>query len=326
LDNRLADCKKEVLMKKVHNHKFFVLLAILIFALAFVSIDFVEGQVKLLKKPPDTPSKDKYVWSVVILDEGETGFGLRGLEMERYDSSYPGWVYEDSEPNVNVEVEIGSAPYDGEIKYSTRFRLELFYPIQIDLEFDPWGAWFYPDTPEAQCRYPGGYDPLVPNSMFYFMQDLFHPQPEYDCFKITFRTDRSVNQSDIDYEQWTYHDHMGFLARIDPPPMNLGASSCEELNLSDYSTIEFGGGDYGYFERIGEDVWKIVVGQEIFPSHDYYGSGEIGEDDAWATDWYQVCVEKQFNKKKTYYTYDAIFSAQGQFDIKFAVLFIRTKI
>jgi hypothetical protein len=327
MDYRLVIRKKEVQMKKIHYLKFFGFLAILIFVLVFVGIDIVESQVKLLKKPPDLPSKDKYVWSAVILDQGETGFGLRGMEAERYDSTYPGWVYEDTEPNVNVDVEIRSAPYDGETKYWTRFTLEIFNPVQIDLEFMPWDAWFYPDTPEAQCRYPGGYDPDVAFSMFDFMQASFHPHPEYYNFWIRFNTDRSVNPGDIDYEQWTYHEIMKFLARINTPPMNLfKPETCEELNLSDYSTIEFGGGDYGFFERIDENTWIAVIGMEKNLPDYYTGPGVISEDDAWATDWYQVCVETQINKKKSKISYDAIFSAQGQFDIKFAVLFIRTKI
>ena len=226
-----------------------------------------------------------------------------------------------------MEVEIRSGPYDGETKYYTRFLLEVFKPIQVDLEFVSWDAWFFPDTPEAECRYPGAYDPDDPFSMFYFMQDEFHPHPEYDCFEIKFNTDRSVNQSDVDYEQWTYHDYMGFIARIETPPMNsFKPANCEELNLSDYSTIEFGCGDYGYFERIGEDAWMAVVGMEKNLPDYYAGPGVISEDDAWAYDCYQICVEEQFNKNKSYATYDAIFSAQGHFDIKFAVLFIRTKI
>lgn len=317
-------------MKKFHNLKFFGFLAILTLTLVLVGIDFVEGQVKLLKKPPNTgPAKDKYVWSAVILDNGATGSGLKGLDPSRYvvTDTWQGWVYEDTEPNVNVDVEIRSAPYDGEIKYLTRFTFEIFNPVQIDLEFMPWDALFYPDTPEAQCRYPGGYAPSDPFSMFYFMQASFHPHPDYYNFWIRFYTDRSVNPGDIDYEQWTYHEIMKFLARINTPPMNLfRPETCEELNLSDYNCIEFGGGDYGYFERIDEDTWIAVVGMEKNLPDYYTGPGVISEDDAWATDWYQVCVETQINKNKTSISYDAIFSAQGQFDIKFAVLFIRTKI
>ena len=317
-------------MKKIRVLRLFGLVAILAFAFVFVGLNFVQGQVKTQGKPDKPPGKgrgDRYVWSAVILDESATGFGLRGIEAARYDDTWPGWVYEDTESNVNVSVKIGGVPYDGEIKYRTTFRLEIFHPAQIDLEFLPWEAWFYDETPDALCKYPGGDDPLNPNSMFDFMQGSFHPHPEYHSFSVLFGTDRSVNRSDIDYEQWVYHDIMNFIARIETPPMSLFKPvTCEDLNLSEYSGIEFGGNEYGYFERIDENIWKVVVGQEILPPYDYFGWGEIGEDDAWATDCYQICVETQYNKKKTGVTYDAIFSAQGQFDIKFAILFIRTKI
>ena len=314
-------------MKKFLGLKILGLVAILSFAFVFAGLSSVQGQVTTKGKPAKPPGQDKaakYTWSAVILD----GFDLKGIEAARYDDDWPGWVYEDSESNVNVSVEIRRAPFDDGVEmYWTRFRLEIFHPEQIDLEFDPYDAWFYPDTPDAQCLYPGGYDSGNPMSMFYFMRDSFHPHPEYDSVEIRFNTDRSVNPDDIDYEQWWYHESLGFTTRIKTPPMTYGAATCEELNLSEYSGIEFGGNkDYGYFERIGPDTWIAVAGMEKGSPDAYSGPGIIGEDNAWATDCYQICVEEQINKKKTRATYDAIFSAQGHFDIKFAILFIRTKI
>jgi hypothetical protein len=308
-------------MKKFRGLKLFGLVAILAFAFVFVGINYAQGKGKG-KKPPK--NNTRYVWSAVILD----GFGIRGVEAERYDDTWQGWVYEDSESNVNVGVEIRRAPFSGVTKHWTRFYLEIFDPVQIDLEFNPYDAWFYPDTPDAQCLYPGGYDSEDPMSMLYFMQDSFHPHSSYDKVHFRFNTDRSVDQNEIDYEQWIndYHGHLGFLSDIfGHAPMEFRPSTCEELNLFEYSHIEFGGGDYGYFERMSEDIWKVVVGMEKVPFHDYtFGQGE--EDDAWATDWYQICVETQINKKKKGVTYDAIFSSQGSMDIKFEILFIRTKI
>lgn len=318
-------------MKKSRGLKIFGLVAFVTFALVFIGIDFVQGQVKTLAKPEKPPGLDKatqYVWSAVILDGPGLGFKGAAGDPERYNGTWPGWVYDDSESNVNVGVEIRRAPYDGVEKYWTRFYLEIFYPVQIDLDFIPYDAWFYPDTPDALCKYPGGYDSTDPWSMFYFMQDFYHPHPNYQKVYLRFKTDRSVNQNEIDYEQWTndYHEHMGFLSDIfGTAPMLFKPATCEDLNLFEYSSIEFGGGDYGYFERIGEDIWKVVVGMEKDPFYDYTAGPGDG-DDAWATDWYNICVETQINKKKTAATYDAIFSAQGSMDIKFEILFIRTKI
>jgi len=88
-----------------------------------------------------------------------------------------------------------------------------------------------------------------------------------------------------------------------------------------------GNGDYGYFDRISEDVWKVVVGMEKDPGgYDYTTQSGIEGDDAWATDLYHICVPMQFNKKKTGSTYSPIYSTQGIMDIKFEILFIRTKI
>jgi hypothetical protein len=318
-------------MKKMSGLRLLVLVALLAFAFVFVGLNLVQGQVTTKGKPDKPPGQDKatkYVWSVVILDG--LGMGLKGAagDMDRYDETWLGWVYDDSESNVNVGVEIRRAPFDGVEKYWTRFYLEIFYPVQIDLDFIPYDAWFYDDTPEACCIYPGGYDEDEPMSMFYFMQDAYHPHPNYQKVNFRFNTDLSVNQNEIDYEQWTnnYHGYMGFLSDIKgTAPSLFKPVTCEDLNLFEFSSIEIGGGDYGYFERMSEDVWKVVVGMENSPYYDYtIGQGE--GDDAWATDWYNICVETQINKKKKGVTYDAIFSSQGSMDIKFEILFIRTKI
>ncbi len=326
-------------MKKFHGLKLFGLVVILAFAFVFVGLDFVQGQVKTLGKPDKPPGQDKggkYVWSVVILDGA--GLGLKGTagDPDRYDENWLGWVYDDSEPNVNVEVETRHFPFDG--NYQTRFSFEVFNPIQIDFDFIPHGAHFYDNTPNAMCIYPGGYIEDDPNSMFYFMRESYHPHPSYDKVYFRFYTDRSAIQEEVHFEQWSnnYHGYLDFLTNISgPAPLAFKPVTCEDLGLFEYSFIQFGGSDgelsdYGYFERIQEDyenmdIWKVVVGMEKNPFYDYTIGQGIG-DDAWATDWYNICVEMQYNKKKKGVTYDAIFSSQGSMDIKFEVLFIRTKL
>jgi hypothetical protein len=313
-------------MKRNLSFKLFGLFTVLTVVLVLIGIDFVEGRVNNQGKPPIQPGKGKkgnYTWSAVVLDD--LGFGLKGIEGIRYDASWPGWVYNDSESNVNVGVEIRRAPYDGVDKYWTRFYLEIFYPIQVDFEFIPYNAWFYPNTPDALCKYPGPYVETEPFSMFDFLFSEFHPHPEYEKVLFRFNTDRSINQNDIDYTMWVddYHSHMGFSTRVfGHDPFLFKPENCEELNLFEFSSIEFGGGDYGYFERLGENIWKVYVGAERNGYEYITQSGE--EDDAWATDWYHTCVLTQINKKKTSATYDATFSSQGSFDMKFAILFVRT--
>ncbi|MGB6864933.1 MAG: hypothetical protein WBE11_04520, partial [Candidatus Aminicenantaceae bacterium] len=104
-------------MRRNKNLKLFGLVVILSLALVFIGIDFVEGQVKTQGKPPKLPRKGRYEWSAVILND--PGFGLRGIEGTRYDEFWPGWVYSNSESNVNVGVEIRRAPFDGVDKYWT---------------------------------------------------------------------------------------------------------------------------------------------------------------------------------------------------------------
>lgn len=316
-------------MKKNPVLKILGVVSVCLLTVAFLRIDLLQGQIAVQGKPQRPPGQtDKYSWTAVILDEGT----MIGLDAARYDASIPGWVYEDSEPDVDVDVRIGSGPYDGETKYYSKFSFEVFNPVRIMFGITPWYADWFPNTPDALCKYPGEYDPEDPMSMLWFMQNPFgHPQPEYESFTVRFRTDLSVDPSVIDYENWEfdYHEFLNFYGRIWTPPMNLfRPSSCEDLNLSDYSALDFGGnGDYGYFERVGEDTWKVVVGQEILPEpHDYYGNDPSGENDAWACDCYQVCVVEQLNKNKTSFTYDAVFSSLGRFDIKFTMLFIRKKI
>jgi len=52
------------MMKKIHNLKLFGLVAILAFALVFICVGFIEGQVKTQVRPdkPDKPDKPKAEW------------------------------------------------------------------------------------------------------------------------------------------------------------------------------------------------------------------------------------------------------------------------
>jgi hypothetical protein len=318
-------------MKKNMSLNLFSLVAVLTFALVFIGIDFVQGQARTQGKPNKPPRKGKYVWSAVILDN--PGLGLKGMidDMDRYDETWPGWVYDDSESNVNVEVEMRWIPFSG--VYQTRFYLEIFNPVQIDIVFSSYEAHFYQTNPLELCIYPGGYEGNNPYSMLYFMQDSSHPHPSYDNVLFRFYTAQSLIRDEADFERWpnNYHEHLEFLANISgPAPMAFKPVTCEDLGLFEYSNIQFGGGDsengdYGYFERVDEDfenmdIWKVVVGMER--DYDYTEPGDGA--DAWATDWYNICVDAQY-KNKPGVTYDAIFSSQGSLDMKFVVLFVRTK-
>jgi len=199
-------------MKKFRGLKVFGLVAIVTFALVFIGIEFVQGQAKTMGKPDKPPGKEKgekYVWSAVILDGAKLGLKGKADDSERYDETWPGWVYNDSESNVNVGVEIRKGPFSGVTKYWTRFYLEIFDPVQIDLEFVPLKALVFPETPLALCKYPEG-DSTDPWSMFDFMQNSDHPHMSYEKVYFKFNTDSSVDQNKIDYKQWpnNYHKYL----------------------------------------------------------------------------------------------------------------------
>jgi len=324
-------------MKKFRNLRLFVFASVFLFVLSLIVFNYAQSQVEIQKGKP--PGKGKpgggYTWSAVILDEPENGVGLQGLDPARYvvADNWTGWIYEDSEPNINVNVSCKGYPGGGETIYRSNFTLEIFNPVQVWLYLDPYQPWWYEDVPFPQnqfpqlSKYPGIDDSTDPWNMFNHMQISPQPAPEYHRFWITFRTEWSVNQSDVDYEQWAYHGHMGFYARILGPPKNIDPRVlCEDRILFEYSSIEFSSAlDYGYFKRIDNDTWRVFVGQEEGSPDFYNGQGELGVDDGVAYDNYDVCVPNQYHKKKTGSDILAIPSARGQFDIKFVILFIRTK-
>ena len=304
-------------MKKICSLSLIGFVAILVFAISFILFNFVQGQVNIQKgKPPRT---EKYSWSVVILD----GFDIQVPGPYTYDvgGAHQGWIFNDSDPDVMARVEIRSAPFDEGVEmFWTRFYLELFPPIQIDLDIVDYGADFYNNEEPHRCIYPEDYPDQYPdwdpNSMFRFMQDELHPHEGYESVYFKFNSALSANQDEVDYRQWSIqhkHEHLKFLCDIKGRAPNMfKPASCEELDLFEYSVIEFGGDyDYGYIQRLDEDMWKIV--------------GIRGEKPGWATDWYNICVVTQINKNKSSVTYDAIFSSQGSMDIGFQILYIRTK-
>lgn len=304
-------------MKKFRNLRYIGFAAVIVCVLSLVVFNFAQSQVKIQKGKPPNTVKDNYTWSVVILD----GFDIQVPGICTYDvgGAYQGWIFDDADPDVMVRVEIRSAPFDAGEMYWSGFKFELFPPIQLDLDIVGYEAHFYGDRPDEKCIYhedfTGQYPELDPYSMLRFMQDELHPHPGYESVSFGFRSALSVNQDEVDYRLWTdQHDYMGFLCDIKGRAPNMfKPATCEELNLFEYSVIEFGSnGDYGYIQRLDEDTWKVVGIREDKPG--------------WATDWYNICEVTQVNKKKTSVTYDAIFSSQGSMEIGFQILFIRTKL
>ena len=116
-------------MKNFRGLKLLGLVTILAFALIFIVSIFVQGQVKIAKKPNKPPAQDEYVWSAVILDGP---FSIQGKGSHTYSGDEEaGWLYEDSVTNINVS---GSVKAVGRSKsphlVRSYFLIEIFYPIE----------------------------------------------------------------------------------------------------------------------------------------------------------------------------------------------------
>jgi len=248
-------------------------------------------------------------------------------------NQYSGWSFSDSNPNINVRVEVKRLNIHGDNKYCVAFYIEVFEKEQIGFDIEPYyySPVFDPEPGyEPYCKYPGDYDPNAPNSMFNFMQNEYHPHPLYHWIGFRFYTGAAAGQDEVDIEHWTEQELMEFHFRIEGPAPQY---PCEESELFEYSNIIGWAGDtvladnYGYFERIQEnldnvDIWKVTVGKAR-DGTPYLGPGFFDGD---CNDYYYICEEVQFNKKKTFLDDRAIKSAYGTWDMNFEILFIRTKI
>jgi hypothetical protein len=319
-------------MKNFHGLKILGLVTILAFVLVFVGLNFVQGQVSTKGKPDKPPKGEEYAWKAVILDV--SGSSIKGIGTSSYipEVDQWGWFFSDSDPNINVRVETKRLNIHGDNKYCSRFYIEIFEKEQIDFDFPFYNPVFDTDPPyQPRCLYPGEiYPEDNPYSMFHFMMDELHPHPLYHWMGFRFSTGAAANQDEIDIENWTNQVLGEFHFRIEGPAPQY---PCIESELFEYSNIIGYAGDtiladdYGFFERIQEnydniDIWKATVGRGS-DGTDYMIPGFYDGD---GNDFYYICEEVAFNKKKTHVDDRAINSAYGRWDMKFEVLFIRTKI
>ena len=233
-------------MKKNESLKFFVLVAFLAVALVFVSINFVEGQVKTQDKPSKPPGKDKgdettYAWSAVILDDSLSC--LRGVGNLTYPEVGPkiGWIYDSSHADINVSNGVKVVNPKNPSQVCSYFTLEIFYPLQglpeyqIDFtnnisdkvaEFDdyPWtDSWPPVDqnlNPDLVYKYLG-FPPFAPAitdrelgdpfKMFEFLQDYSHPfcqgvEEDYYKVRLHFSSQWADSLEGGTYDQWPIGD------------------------------------------------------------------------------------------------------------------------
>lgn len=318
-------------MKKFHVLKILGFVSLLVFAFVLVGLSLVQGQVSTQGKPNKPPKGENYAWKAVILDTGVST--LMGVGDPSYipETGQYGWSFSDLDPNINVRVEKKRLNIRGDYKYCSRFYIEIYEKEQINFNFPFYSPVFDTDPPyQPRCLYPGDYPEDDPYSMFYFMMNESHPHLLYHWMGLRFSTGASSNQDEIDIEQWTNQVLGEFHYRIEGPAPQY---PCIESELFEYSNILGYAGDtiladdYGFFERIQEnydniDIWKATVGMGS-EGTDYMTPGFYDGD---GNDFYYICEEVQFNKKKTYVDDRAINSAYGRWDMKFEILFIRTKI
>jgi hypothetical protein len=93
-------------MKKFHSLKILGLVAILGFVFVFVGHNFVQGQVSTQGKPNKPPKDENYAWKAVILDGPASS--IKGMGAPSYipEVGQWGWAFDDSDPNINVRVEV----------------------------------------------------------------------------------------------------------------------------------------------------------------------------------------------------------------------------
>ncbi|UCE41849.1 MAG: hypothetical protein JSV17_02350 [Candidatus Aminicenantes bacterium] len=330
-------------MKNFRSLRLLGLVALLAFTFVFVGIDFVDGQVKTLGKPDKPPGKDKgekYAWSAVILPASGgylssiAGFGDPVSIPELNDQL--GWLFNDSDENVNVYAEIRGPVQD---QYGAVFIFEILNPVpdQKKITFDyVYGptADFRDNLPtgwEAKvCRYPGCIDPICRSNamcVFNFLQSYPHPYETYDKMWFHIHSKWSYDRNKVDFEQWATRQDLGFWLDFQIRP-GVGIK-CNPADLAEHNNVLFDDEtrEYGYFEKIDSgdeniDMWRAVAGMNIndVPFIDDPNKNvSIGER-------YYDCSEVQVNNKKTKLELVQIHSIDGSCDLIFEIVFIRTKL
>lgn len=329
---------------------------ILVLAFVFIGLSLVQGQVKTQGKPAKPPGQndDVYTWSAVILEDpifsiqGEGGNSADNYTyVEVNGLGYWGWLYDGSEPNVNFRVRTVETGTQGT---RSNFCFELFYPAdegenlyQIDFITDNIvnkTADFVTDPPNIDpdlnpgftyktCRFPVCGGPGIncgdASCLFDFIQNWPHPYQGYDKVGISFFSDFSFDLNEGDYENWAVYDRKNMWLDIVCRAQEIDDGDFKIPNLSEYNTVGANSGGeqyhYGYFERISPDVWKVVGGWDILGADLQYNDVINVNVDEVYLDFVLEHYRKKIRAVAAYF-----FPTIGSCDMKFEVLFIRTKL
>jgi hypothetical protein len=304
-------------MLKTSKKKSLSLVTMISLFFAFLISGFLFSAVK--GKPPK--------WRAVILDLPDSN--LTGLDNWRHNSE--GWEYADEEGDVTIYATIGTGA-----GYRSIFRFMAYYPVQVLFRNINLDYYVYHGQDLKDCRFPTETSPGT-RCLFDFLNDS-HPWDEgYMGVQFGFFSPYSSDKNEIDYENMAIGETMKMRMWFYVEAQNIGGD-CSECNEESFHSIE--GNAHGdvnpnqpdrlpydiYLIRDALDTWRIVVNTDFdnpnysFPEDPYMFW--YNNDDG-IREKYCVCVEKQFNKKKTILTKEDRYPASGRGHMQFQMKFIK---
>ncbi|MGD2295404.1 MAG: hypothetical protein PVF22_06165, partial [Candidatus Aminicenantes bacterium] len=313
--------KKEVEMQKIRNLRLLGLAAVLTIALVIVGVHFLQAQSKIQGKgngkgkPGGSGSKSAL--QAIILDVPDSS--LKGTADRICEG---GWLYDDSEGDVNVIAAIQTYQSKKTKIYRSRFYIEIFYPEEIyftdSLDSIPENdAYFDYDPPEGlsynYLGFPGLNNCSVASCIFRFLKG-YHPVYGYNKVHLQFAGPSSENHEEAYYENWPIGVPIpiGCFSFVIEGQNLIGG--CNDCNPQTNHNIMGTANDYGYFIRTAQDEYKVVVDKSI------WGNKEVNIHER-----YCECVEESFNKKKTILRKKTLVPTYGTCDMTFEIFFKKSK-
>jgi hypothetical protein len=261
-------------MKKFRKLKLFGLVGILVVALAFIGMNFVQAEVKGQRKgkPPGKEKEPEYLWRAIILqdpDTSEPGGNLLGEEGRLdWDSGFFGYIYIDTDDpgndQDNIRIFGNKINYSRKGGYSTVFSYFNF-EVKHDIQVQIWDLSLSEDEDEDPisngCGFPEG------SCLSEFLNNS-HPMEGYERIYFGFTSPCDFNHNEQPfYEPIKLRMHF----QIDATDDDCSDSYCLhsiEGNAHGCSPNESGdcgfcpgpeGIPFIYLERMGTDVWKVYV-------------------------------------------------------------------
>lgn len=268
-------------------------------------------------------------WKAVILDQ--PGSNLVGLDSWRYNGE--GWEYADEEGDVTIYATIGTMAGS----YRSIFRFMAYYPVRVLFQDITQYSYVYHGEDLVDCGFPTVTPPIT-RCLFDFLEGPHPWDAGYMRVQFGFFSPYSTNKKEIDYENMAIGDTMKMRMWFYIEAQNMGGD-CSECNEESCHSIEGNAhGDFNlnhpyrypydiYLIRDAVDIWRIVANTDFdnpnyaFPEDPYmfwYNS------DNGIREKYCVCVEKEFNKKRTIFLKEDRYPASGRGHMEFQIKFIKS--